>query len=214
MNLRRFLIPLLLALCALSARAQLQNPLPPLWSPGEPPRVIGYVAGRPVHADRVTGYTPQARASSLIGLIVNPALAAYFDRYRNEWATTPADIDHYLRVEQARVRCGAIEPMPLSPDQQRAFVRLMADRLKMQRFIHQHHGGGRVLFQQTGVEAYDATRRLVLDLERQGAFAFTDPELRQLALAYWLEDPAMGLMPDPGPQAFLPEQVLNPCPVR
>lgn len=205
MHTRRFL---LITLLAWAARLPAQTP-PPAPSPSE---VIGHVGGKAVYARQIQGKTPQARARSLGALIVNPALEADLKPHRQEWTPTEADIDHYLEVQRQRQACGAFEPMGGTPEQEREFARLMTAQLKMQRFIHLRHGGGRVLFQQTGTEAYDATRRLLLDLERQGAFAITDPELRQQALGYWLQDPAMGLMPDPGPTAFTPEQAFNPCP--
>lgn len=145
---------------------------------------------------------------------MGPALKAYLEPHRRELQPSEADIDHYIAVLRQRERCGAIAVIEAPGDSERAFVRMMAGSLKVQRFIHLRNGGGRIVFQQMGLEAYDATRRLLLDLERQGAMAFATPEIRQAALGYWLEDPAMGLLPDPGPDAFLPEQAMNPCPPR
>ena len=176
--------------------------------------VVGQVGGRPVTADQISGKAPRARGRSAMALIVEPALKAYLAPFRSEWTPSEADVEHFLAVERQRQQCGAIEPMAVPPEHQREFARLMSAQMKMQRFIHQRHGGGRILFQQAGTEAYDATRRLLLNLERQGAFAITDPELREQALGYWLHDPQSGLMPDPGPSAFTPEQMLNPCPTR
>lgn len=200
----------LLLISGLGCASQLpaQTPAPAAPASG----VIGQVGGQPVRADQIKGGTPQQRGRSAMALIVNPALLAYLELHRREWAPTQADVEHYLKIDRERLACGAFEPLGGTPEQEQEFARLMTGQLKMQRFIHRRHGGGRVLFQQSGTEAYDATRRLLLDLERQGAFAITDPELREQALGYWLKDPAMGLMADPGPQAFTPEQAFNPCP--
>lgn len=173
---------------------------------------IGQVGGRAVRLDQLSGTRPQARARRLAALFIDPALRTYLEPFRAEWQATPADVDHYLRVLQERTRCGAIEPSGLPAEQERGFAELMTAQMKLQRFIHQRHGGGRILFQQMGTEAYDATRRLLLQLEQQGAFTITDPALRAEALGHWLQDPGMGLMPDPGPTAFTPEQTLDPCP--
>jgi hypothetical protein len=198
----------------LAAHAHAQSPAPPANAPSAVTgQVIGQVGGRPVLANSLSGQTPQVQAQRLGALIVRPAMKAYLESHRAEWMPTEADIDHFLQVQAQRVRCGGIAADALAPpEQERAFAEIMVLQLKMQRFIHQRHGGGRILFQQAGYEAYDATRRLLLDLERRGAFTINDPQMRELALAYWLKDPATGLMPDPGPAAFTPEQSLNPCP--
>lgn len=211
---------LLAALLALAGPAAAQSPpsaVPPSASSAasaSPSPVIGQVGGRAVRADQLSGKTPQARARRLGALFVQPALQAYLETHRAEWAPAPADVDRFLKVQRERVRCGAIEPDTIPPEQEREFAQIMTAQLKLQRFIHQRHGGGRILFQQTGYEAYDATRRLLLELEQRGAFRIDDAALREQALGYWLKDPASGLMPDPGAMAFTPEQSLNPCPTR
>lgn len=202
----------LLALCLFSASLAQAQPSP-LAAPASS-SVIGQVGGRTVRDTDVSGRTQRAREDSLRALFVGPALRAYLETHRRKLEPSEVDIDHYIAVLRQRERCGAIPVREVPPDQERAIVRMMAGNLKVQRFIHLSHGGGRILFQQMGLEAYDATRRLLLDLERQGAMTFATPEIRQAALGYWLEDPAMGLLPDPGPDAFLPEQALNPCPAR
>lgn len=210
----------LLCLCLagpalLIAQAAAQSPSPPAEArPAASSPTIGQVGGRPVRADQLSGKTPQARARRLAVLFIDPALRSYLEPHRAEWTPTEADVNHFLQVQQQRIRCGAIEPSGLPAEQERQFAQLMTAQLKLQSFIHQRHGGGRILFQQTGYEAYDATRRLLLELEQRGAFSIQDPALRELALGYWLQDPGAGLMPDPGPAAFTPEQSLNPCPKR
>lgn len=199
---------------AVAGATDAQSPLPAPAPSASPSSVIGQVGGRPVRTDQVSGKTPLARARRLGALFIQPALQAYLETQRAEWTPTPTDVDRFLKVQRERVRCGAIEPSGVPPEQERQFAQLMTAQLKLQRFIHQRHGGGRILFQQTGYEAYDATRRLLLELEQRGAFSIQDPELRELALGYWLKDPGAGLMPDPGLAAFTPEQALNPCPTR
>jgi hypothetical protein len=58
--------------------------------------------------------------------------------------------------------------------------------------------GGRVMFQQAGMEPYDAYRQFLTDQEKAGAFKILDEELREEYWAEWPEDP-------PGPKAFVSE---------
>lgn len=59
--------------------------------------------------------------------------------------------------------------------------------LKWQRYLYRHYGGGRVLFQQGGVEAFDAMHRWIEEQEAQGEFKITDPALRAMLYSYWTE---------------------------
>ena len=94
------------------------------------------------------------------------------------------------------------------------FAKYMGEHAKRQRFIYEHNGGGRILFQQAGAEAFDATLSLILKLEKEGAFTIADPKLRTQALKYWLSDhQADDLLPDPGAhQAFKLDQLISKCP--
>ncbi|MGE3778027.1 MAG: hypothetical protein AB7F89_12640 [Pirellulaceae bacterium] len=60
---------------------------------------------------------------------------------------------------------------------------------KFEQYLFDNYGGGRIIHQQLGPEALDARRRLLLELEKNGKFQITDPELRRLAYDYW-ERPA------------------------
>lgn len=56
---------------------------------------------------------------------------------------------------------------------------------KFEQYLYDNYGGGRIIHQQLGPEALDARRELLLELERNGKFEITDPELRKLAYDYW-----------------------------
>jgi hypothetical protein len=102
----------------------------------------------------------------------------------------------------------------MPPDFERMFAKFIGENAKRQRFIYERNGGGRLLFQQAGVEAFDATLNLILKLEKQGAFSIADPTLRTQALKYWVSDhQADDLLPDPGPdQAFKLDTLIGKCP--
>jgi len=59
---------------------------------------------------------------------------------------------------------------------------------KLQKFLHDSYGGGRILFQQAGLEAFDATRAFLESEEKKGSVEFTDPVVRTAAFDYWTKD--------------------------
>lgn len=56
---------------------------------------------------------------------------------------------------------------------------------KFQRHLYNKFGGGRVLFQQAGLEAFDAMHEWLKQEEKKGAFRIDDERLRKLFYAYW-----------------------------
>lgn len=56
---------------------------------------------------------------------------------------------------------------------------------KLQKHLYDHYGEGRILFQQFGLEAFDAMHRFIQEQEKQGHFKVNDPELRDALYAYW-----------------------------
>lgn len=68
-------------------------------------------------------------------------------------------------------------------------VWFMNHRRKLELYLFDNYGRGRIIHQQFGPEALDARRKLLLELEKDGKFEITDPELRKLAYDYW-ERPA------------------------
>lgn len=67
----------------------------------------------------------------------------------------------------------------------RLFAQFMLDHWKLQRHLYDHFGGGRILFQQAGLEAFDATRNWLEAEEKLGKFKIADPELRKSFYEYW-----------------------------
>jgi hypothetical protein len=56
---------------------------------------------------------------------------------------------------------------------------------KFQRRFYDRYGGGRVMYQQAGLEAFDAYRRWIESEEQKGSFRITDPKLRVSFYRYW-----------------------------
>ncbi len=70
-----------------------------------------------------------------------------------------------------------------SPD--RFFAMFLLAGWKFERHLYDKFGGGRVLWQQAGLEAFDATRKWLASEERSGHFKITDPKLRADFYHYW-----------------------------
>jgi hypothetical protein len=127
------------------------------------------------------------------------AAAAVFDR------------DHQVRIKdeepQMRERLTAVElelaKPGLTPERQkelerdrtvlqiqlkppgRFFAQFVLDNWKFQRHLYDRYGGGRILWQQAGLEAFDATHKWLQAQEEAGQFKFTDPGLRASFYEYW-----------------------------
>jgi len=174
---------------------------------------IGQVGGRPVYESEVKGASEQEREQSLRALFVAPAMKSYMDPYKSQWELTDQDIEALVHAYRESLKCKPDAPKPNLPDFDRFFAKFLGTNLKIQRFIYMQNGHGRILFQQAGPEAFDATRNLLLKLEKEGSFAINDPTLREKTLKYWLNDHQSGLFEDPGPdKAFALDQAFAKCP--
>jgi len=180
--------------------------------PGD--RLIGHVGQQAIHESQVTGTNEREREQSLRRLFIGPAIQAYLEPFRSQWQLTEGEIEALIRAYKESRPCSPPPPGPMPPDFERMFAKFIGENAKRQRFIYEQNGGGRLLFQQPGVEAFDATRNLILKLEKEGAFTIADPKLRTQALKYWLSDhQADDLLPDPGAdQAFKLDKLIDKCP--
>lgn len=80
-----------------------------------------------------------------------------------------------------------IVQMDLQPNG-RSMARFMLNNWKLQRHLYDNFGGGRVLWQQAGLEAFDAMHNWLKAHEGKGEFKVTDPEFRELLYEYWNDD--------------------------
>jgi hypothetical protein len=84
-----------------------------------------------------------------------------------------------------------LEP-PDDPAAAEAALESFADwwlrRWKFNRHLYDRHGGGRILWQQFGLEAFDAHKKWLEHFEARGDFHITDPELRAAFYNYWNVD--------------------------
>ena len=159
---------------------------------------IAFAVSMPAWSTPPTTMTPalvrstiddSARGDDLRRTVVAPALRAWFEAHREEWAPTEAEIDRMVAWTHEANRCPGREPTPaLDAEVSRQIATTFVAGPKRQRFLQRRFGGKRVLWQQFGVEAFDATYRLILSLEKEGAIAFATQADRTLALDYWTRD--------------------------
>lgn len=131
----------------------------------------------------------RARGDELVRSVVAPALRTWLEAHREAWAPTEAEIDRMAAWMDAANRCpGREPPPPVDPRASRDIATAFVAGPKQQRFLQRRFGGERVLWQQFGTEAFDATYRLILALEEEGKIRFATPADRALALDYWTRD--------------------------
>lgn len=66
-----------------------------------------------------------------------------------------------------------------------SFATFWLSGFKFQRHLYSRYGGGRVLWQQAGLEAFDAMHRWLREHEEKGDFKITAPDLRAKFYEYW-----------------------------
>lgn len=164
-----------------------------LWllAPTAQAQVVAEVGGEPIDAadlvDHEPGSLPGDAARNRIAM---PAIATYLAEHRDQWQLTGAEAGIALAGFGHALACDPNYTPDDDVERSPWIATTLASGEKIQRFIHQRFGGGRLLFQQEGVEAYDATHQLLLHLEREGAFVVRDPRVRAEMLSYWADDNA------------------------
>ncbi|MCA9005733.1 MAG: hypothetical protein KDA70_10730 [Planctomycetaceae bacterium] len=84
------------------------------------------------------------------------------------------------KLEQELRELQAELAMPGSSD-----ARMLIIVWKLDRHLYKKYGGGRIRLLKMGIETIDATHKWLEDLEKQGYFKITDPELRTALYFYW-----------------------------
>jgi hypothetical protein len=87
--------------------------------------------------------------------------------------------------EKAKLRVKQQSIQSLLKPPGRSFALFLLDNWKLQRHLYEQYGGGRILWQQAGIEAFDATHRWLKAQEQSGNFEISDPDLRAEFYAYW-----------------------------
>lgn len=101
------------------------------------------------------------------------------------------DLNEAKRQSLQEERAATVDTFGQLEEREIAITRQTAEFIlggwKFQKHLYDKYGGGRILFQQAGLEAFDAYRAWLEDLEKQGQFAITDPQLRKTFYHYWTD---------------------------
>lgn len=92
---------------------------------------------------------------------------------------------------------------PIAP----GFANFILDNWKLQKHLYENFGGGRILWQQAGQEAFDAMRTWLELQEKNGEFQITDPKIRVQFYQYWNQDHGAFLTSD---EKRIREEFLQP----
>lgn len=176
---------------------------------------IGQVQGKPVYADQLTGQDARERADSARELFMQPILRAWYLQHAAEFKVTESEarmLEGQIKAYSECSKNGYV--LPEDPKWRSLTLNMLGGTVKASRLLHDRYGGGRLLFQQAGTEAFDATRRLLEQRESEGAFAITDPQARSLAYDYWTRDHGAMFLTDPAVirQALSIESAIAKCP--
>jgi hypothetical protein len=96
------------------------------------------------------------------------------------------------------------------------FARFVLNNWKLQKHLYENYGGGRILWQQAGLEAFDAMHRWMEAQEKAGVFKITDAALRARLYEYWTRDHGPFLTADKERirKEFLEPEWLAPTPAK
>jgi len=84
----------------------------------------------------------------------------------------------------------------LSSADPKFIAKFLAGGWKYNAYLYKNFGRGRLLFQQAGIEAFDATHEFLKYLEREKYFEITDVSIREAVFAYWTRDQGAFLIND------------------
>lgn len=159
---------------------------------------IAKVDGLPVYLDEF--------GEALHARITQPLLEDFARANLADIRATPAEIDAFLRGNPFGNMPAENRP---DPAQLGEIARSVIERHKFQVALYRKFGGGRVLFQQAGMEAFDATKRMLEDAEKAGRFSIAEPHLRARFYGYWTMEHGPALSKN-SPDDPMIQQFLSP----
>lgn len=148
--------------------------------------------------------------------------AAHFDGWHNErlQAQDHPLTDRLAVIERELKRQGVDATDKERLEEERSVIRAqlkppgprfagwMVANWKLQRHLYENFGGGRVLWQQAGLEAFDAMHVWLKEREKEGDFNISDATLRDNFFGHWTStDHGKFLNADP---QFIDREFLNP----
>lgn len=88
--------------------------------------------------------------------------------------------------------------------------RTLVEHWKFERHLYDNYGGGRILWQQLGLEAFDAMHNWLKSQEEQGHFKITDPYLHKAFYRYWRDQHHDFMIEAEGDEELLQSGFLEP----
>ncbi len=144
--------------------------------------------------------------------VIYPAIRDYLLANRSQWQPDAATVDRAIAAYRQSRACANPSAPPESAETERYVATALLTTVSAQGWLHRRFGGGRLLFQQSGVEAFDATYRLLHQLQAEGAFRIHDPGLLTVAYEYWRRDHGPALLPaSQAAVAFDPARLFASC---
>ena len=150
---------------------------------------VGQVNGQAVYADQIAGRDPQGKAESARDLFMRPVIRTWVKQHFEQFKLTPKESGELAERIREYAACSHNGyTLPEDPTARTIVLQGLGGNIRLQKALYDGFGGGRLLFQQGGIEAYDATRKFLEQKEAAGAISFSDPQVRALAYDYWTND--------------------------
>ncbi len=162
--------------------------------------VVARVLGKPIYEQQIDDTNSGYNEQKLRELIRGPLLEDYVERHAENLKPTEQEIRKFVRHLAKEKAQETLPPLSEIPSAYREKYEKMAVAFisywRAQRHLYRQYGDGRILFQQGGYEAYDATRRWLIREEKKGRFEIQDPQLRDRFYQYWEKDESAFLVSD------------------
>lgn len=168
----------LLALFAVLGAFHRLRPAAGAYPPQDKKEQIGAVFGKPVYREDIKKGKDQTLEGELHRLFLEPVYEKYLKDNRAKIEPTDNEIDQVADYFVKKHK----ESLKGDP---KVFARFLLSNWKLQKHFYDNYGGGRILWQRMGQEAFDATKAWLEAREKAGDFKVTDPQLKETMLLYW-----------------------------
>jgi len=188
--------------------------LPAVQANYPPPREeIGKVLGKPIYRDQLVSKSAaelfigpvmakyrkeHAKEITPTEKEIKAATAYFVQEHRERIKETKAEMQAELAQVLEQLKDGTIEEdqrdeltirkhvleAKLNPPTEH-FAQFVLNNWKFQKHLFDHYGEGRLLWQQAGIEAFDAMHKWIQEREKQGEFEMRDPQVRKKLYHYW-----------------------------
>ncbi len=133
--------------------------------------------------DKAEAYFKQERLNDPLRIGGEDPLEDLLDELTSELSSTGIAEERRLQLLRDR------EELKKQIDgQDRSMAQYFLEKWKWERHLYEKFGRGRVLFQQAGLEAFDAMHNWLKYQEEKRNFTITDPALRVSFYSYWTSD--------------------------